>query len=648
MQYIDKLPTGFVNGYKKICPPWGPLGYITYKRSYARKKEEENRTEEWHETVERCVNGIIKIGLKVTEEEAKFIYDSVFRLKCSFSGRALWQLGTSVVDKIGGDSIQNCWCVSINDPIYPFTFAFNELMLGGGVGFNIQREYVYEIPKVKYDVKCIRNDEKDVDFIVPDNREGWVELLRRTLESFFITGKSFTYSTICIRPKGALIKSFGGVASGPEDFCNGIDNICTILRSRAGKKLRPIDCLDIMNIIGTIVVSGNVRRSAQLALGDIDDHQFLDAKNWSKGSIPNWRSMSNNSIVCNKAELLHKGFWETYNGSCEPYGLINLKNCRKFGRLADGIHYRTDNHIIGTNPCGEVPLESYEACNLAEIFLPNIKDSSEFKKIAECMYKVVKTISCLQFYHDKTNEVVKDNHRLGISITGFLQSKFVDDKDFFNSTYKYIERIDKEYSKILGVKQSTKLTTVKPSGTSSLLPGVTPGVHPAYSEYYIRRIRMSSGDPLVDICRQHGYPVEPQIKLDGSYDMETIVVSFPIKTPKDTILAKNVSAIKQLEYQKFLQTYWSDNSVSVTIYYKIEELPEIKKWISDNYDSSVKSVSFLLHKDHGFKQAPYEEITEDQYKQMISKATPIKSILDKDAIGFSDSLECSGGTCPVK
>jgi len=414
-KYVDAIGDPFVNQYKRKTPPWGPVGYCVYKRTYSRKVEGEDRTEEWWETVRRCCNGIIKIGGKFTDNEIKTLYDKVFNLKCSFSGRALWQLGTETVDRLGADSLQNCWSLAVTDPVEAFCFTFDELMLGGGVGFNIQREFVYEMPKVKYDVKVVRRDEKDVDFIVPDNREGWVDLLRRTLTAFYYTGKSFDYSTICVRGKGAPIKGFGGTASGPEDLCNGIEQICNILRGRVGKKLRPIDCLDIMNIIGSVVVAGNVRRSAQVALGDMDDRQYLDAKNWGKGAIPNWRSMSNNSVVCNDFKHLPSKFWSGYNGEGEPYGLINMKNCQTYGRLADGKGYRPDRNVTSVNPCAEIPLVGSsgingqvggESCNLAEIFLPNLAGQEEFKDVDKHL-KFVK-LSC-------------DKHGKGANVTYLRQ-----------------------------------------------------------------------------------------------------------------------------------------------------------------------------------------------------------------------------------
>lgn len=1123
MKYADSLSPRFLDKYANRSAPWGPLGFVTYKRTYARRKDD-GTTEDWNETIARCVNGLLGIGARLTREEAETLYDKVFNLKCTFSGRALWQLGTPTVGRLGGDSMMNCWCVATNDPVESFCFAFNELMLGGGVGFNVQREVVYEMPKVKHDVNIVRRDEKDVDFIVPDNREGWVDLLRKVLSAFYFTGKPFSYSTICIRGKGSPIRSFGGTASGPEDLCAGIDHIVQILRGRVGKKLRPIDCLDVMNVIGSVVVAGNVRRSAQIALGDMDDFQYLDAKNWAKGDVPNWRAMSNNSVVCNKYSHLPDKFWSGYNGDGEPYGLVNLTNCRKYGRLVDGPGYRPDPRVIGTNPCltgdtlvyvadgrshvpiralaedgrdvpvfcfddkkkvtvrymraprmtgcqvpilkiqledgfsvrvtpnhkfmlsdgsyvearevkqgdsiktitrykasmgqvlgsgsnqpywwlsdgrrsnkaehriiaefvngralgrgevvhhkdydgcnnaisnldvmdkkdhddlhrldkmgdnnpmrrakrewssarwheyknkhsvasagvrnkrycgqtnedlrqaalaltrelgrrfsrkewvqyamktglpqnfskwrkdhlggivglakwaaldlglderllnadpravrayerlsregydceivngcvrvvkrcekcgrrfdvaasrrevsfcsrscirhpsadtisrrrqgllrtirnkqevtrekqllvftklrfelgrlpskkewqtecskqkisfeiargsspfrywkdlktsasafnhrvvsveedgyedvyngtvdefhnffvggfeartadghakfvyinnlncGEVPLEHGESCNLSEIFLPRLEDEKEFVQIAGLMVKVTKSISCLTYIHDVTNAVVNKNHRLGNSVTGFLQARRFHDPKLFEEAYRYMEKVDKEYSKELGVGESIKLTTTKPSGTVSILPQVTPGVHPAYAPYYIRRIRMASSDPLVEVCRSHGYHIEPVVNFDGSYDRNTTVVSFPIKSPEDAICAKDVSAVQQLEYHKWLQTHWADNSVSVTVYYRKDELPSIKEWLAENYDKSVKTVSFLLHSEHGFAQAPYEEITAEQYAEM-SKKTRQVTRLDRDQGGEMESMECSSGACPVK
>lgn len=646
MKYASKLDINFVMKYKDKEPPWGPLGYITFKRTYARMTSV-GVTEEWWQTIARCCQGLLDIGGIFTKQEIEQLYDMVFNLKCCFSGRALWQLGTSTVQRVGADSLQNCWHVAVNEP-YAFCFTFNELMLGGGVGFNITPEQVYELPVVKYGVAIERRDENDVDFIVPDNREGWVKLLSKIFESFFFTGRNLTYSTVCIRSKGKPIKGFGGIASGSENLVEGMSQIVGILQSRVNNKLRPIDCLDIMNIIGSIVVAGNVRRAAELAAGSPDDLLFLTAKNWTKTTIPNWRAMSNNAVISNYTSNLPKEFWENYNGTGEPYGLINLDLCRSHGRIIDGYDYRQDNGVTGINPCGEVPLESYEACNLFELFLPNLLSLEEYITAAVLGYKVCKTISKYPFSDRRVNEVVEKNHRLGVSITGVLQSRWVSEPDAMDRVYKAIEESDITYSHELGISTSVKLTTVKPSGTVSLLAGVTSGIHPAFAAYYIRRIRFSSNDAFVKICKDNGYYMEPLLNIDGSRNLDTMVISFPVKTPKQTILANKVTAIDQLKFQSLVQDYWSDNSVSTTCYYKQEELEEIKEYLKENYTDSIKAVSFLLHKEHGFAQAPYEEITSNQYEEIVTKVKPISNIVDTKEYEFNENLECMSGSCPVK
>ncbi len=626
--------------------PWGVLGFITFTRTYARKVKEtdpNSRVETFHETAERVIKACrTQLNCGFTEQEEEELRDIFLNLKGSVAGRFWWQLGTKTVDKLGLLSLQNCAFVTV-DSIRAFTWAMDALMLGTGVGFNIQKEFVYQLPKVKK-VKVTRLDTNDADFIVPDKREGWVQLLEEVLKAHFVTGKNFSYSTVLVRGKGALIKGFGGTASGPEELCTGVAEINKILNARAGKKIRPIDALDVMNVIGSIVVAGNVRRSAEIALGDADDLQFLSSKRWDLGNIPNYRSMSNNSVVCNDINLLPEQFWQGYEGNGEPFGLININLSRKIGRLGDTNY--PDPDVQGYNPCAEQSLANYETCCLSEIFLPNIKSEEELKKVATYLYRINKHSLTLPCHLEETETIVHKHMRMGIGVTGYLQST-EEQKSWLSKTYDHLRAFDKEYSVKNNWPESIKLTTVKPSGTLSLLAGVTPGVHPAYSKYYIRRIRISSSSPLATLCRKHGYFSEYQRNFDGSEDKNTVVVSFPCSVPEGTVVAKDLSAVQQLEYVKRLQTEWSDNSVSCTVYYRKEELPEIKEWLKRNYNEGVKTVSFLLHSEHGFAQAPYEEITKEQFEEYSKLVTPIVSgdIGDEELM---DSMECVGGYCPIK
>jgi ribonucleotide reductase alpha subunit len=622
--------------------PWGEVGYPVFKRTYARAVE--NRTEEWPETVERVVKACNEqLGCGFSDVEKDELRHIMMSLKGTVAGRFLWQLGTETVDRLGLPSLQNCAFVVVDKPVRPFTWAFEMLMLGSGVGFNIQRENVGELPNPLPNVTITRMDKNDADFIVPDSREGWVELLRRVLEASFVTGKGFTFATHLIRSKGSPIKGFGGTASGPEDLVWGMMEINKLLNAKEGAALTPVDCLDIMNIIGRIVVAGNVRRSAQIAIGDPDDVEYLSAKRWDLGNIPNWRAMSNNSVVCGNINNLHESFWDGYNGNGEPYGIINLDATRRMGRTGETQY--PDPEVRGFNPCAEQGLANFETCCLAEIYLPNIESYEELKKVARYLYRINKHSLAIKCAVKETEHIVHRNMRMGIGVTGYLQAT-EEQRTWLDLCYVYLREYDNEYSKLAGFPRSIKLTTVKPSGTLSLLAGVTPGAHPAYSQFYIRRIRMASGSPLVRAAKDSGYPVEFVRNFDGTEDHGTEVVSFPCKFPQGTTLAKDMTAIDQLEVIKRLQKEWSDNAVSVTIYYRLHELENIKLWLRGNLHV-VKSVSFLLHNEHGFDQAPLEEITEEKYLEMSSMVKPLVSI---DGIGFDDVdiADCDTGACPVR
>lgn len=635
-----------------VDTPWSTLGYVTYKRTYSRRLDPSNPegpTEEFEDTVKRVVDAAqVQLGCGFSDAEVSRLNDYLLGLKGTVAGRFLWQLGTDTVNRLGLSSLQNCAFTVVDEPVRPFTWAFDLLMLGSGVGYNIQKKNVDKLPPVNEGFKApTRLDKADADFVVPDSREGWVALLGKTLKAAFLAHKSgrqtFTYSTQLIRSKGAPIKGFGGTASGPEDLVWGIAEISKILEKRAGKQLRPIDCLDIMNIIGSVVVAGNVRRSAQIAIGDCDDIEFLLAKRWDLGNIPSWRAMSNNSVVCDDIKDLHEYFWDGYMGKGEPYGLINLKLSRKIGRLGETEY--PDPKVQGYNPCAEQSLAPYETCCLAEIFLPNIESYDEFVDVAKLLYRVNKHSLALPCHLPETEEIVHSNMRMGIGVTGVLQAT-EEQKDWLYKAYLELREFDKAYSAEHGWPTSVKLTTCKPSGTLSLLPGVTSGIHPAYARYMIRRIRIAANHQLVQTCKDHGYPVEFQRNFDGTEDHSTVVVSFPFSYPENTVLANEMSAIDQLEAVKWLQEVWSDNSVSCTVYYRKEELGEIQAYLKKNWKNGFKSLSFLLHSEHGFQQAPLEEITKEQYEDLVSKTRLITRI-DNGEIGLDDS-ECAGGACPIR
>jgi ribonucleoside-triphosphate reductase (thioredoxin) len=632
----------------KIITPWSSVGYLTYKRTYAQTGPD-GTVEEFPDTVDRVLNACrTQLNVGFTEDEEDRLAEYLLTLKGSVAGRFLWQLGRTTVDRFGLASLQNCAFCVVDEPIRPFCWTMDMLALGAGVGFSVQRKHVEKLPPVtSWFQPPTRVEDAGADFIVPDSREGWCKLLGKVLKAAFLsedeTKGTFTYSTQVIRGKGTPIKGFGGVASGPHDLCAGMDKISEVLMRRRGRKLRPIDALDIMCIIGAIIVAGNVRRSALLALGDPDDVEYLLAKRWDMGNIPSHRGMSNNSVVCDNIGDLHEYFWQSYEGRGEAMGLINLNLASKVGRLGETEY--PDPGVEGVNPCAEQTLDPWETCCLADIFLPNIETKEQLFDVVELLYRVCKHSLLLPAHQPQTEKIVQKNMRMGIGVSGIQQASW-EQNEWLDEAYLYLREFDKNYSDANGMNRSVKLTTVKPSGTLSLLPGITPGIHPGYARYMYRRIQVAAEHSLVKLCRKHGYPVEFKQNLDGSEDYSTVVVTFPFSYPEGTRLAADMTAIDQLKEIRRLQTVWSDNAVSCTVYYTLEELPAVKAYLKRHYDDTIKSVSFMLKKDHGFPQTPFEEISKEEYERLSASVTPITGL--GEALNMSDDAECAGGACPVR
>ena len=308
---------------------------------------------------------------------------------------------------------------------------------------------------------------------------------------------------------------------------------------------------------------------------------------------------------------------------------------------AEGTWKRCVRNISGA----EQSLANYETCCLAEIFLPNVTSKEEMLDVTKLLYRVNKHSLLLPCHLKETEDIVHKNMRMGIGVTGLLQAT-QEQRDWLSDTYVALREYDVVYSKSIGVEPSIKLTTSKPSGSLSLLPGVTPGCHPGYAQYMIRRISMAANHPLVSVCREHGYNVEYKKNFDGSDSRDTVVVEFPFSFPEGTTLAKDMTAVEQLKVVSWLQKNWSDNSVSCTVYYKKEELPEIREYLKKHYKKEHKSISFLLHSGHGFLQAPYEQITKEQFDELVSKTRVITST--EHSLDFDPTDECASGACPVR
>lgn len=618
---------------------WSNLSKVVYKRTYSRV--DSGKPERWEESVDRVIAGNIR-GHNVSEQEIQRLRYFMLNRKAIPAGRGLWFSGSPGHKRIGGVALNNCWFTT-SDEWTNFVLAQDLLMLGGGVGMSVEHRFTSKLPKVRKGVEVIHKATKDADFIVPDSREGWCELTRRVLEAFFVTGKGFTYSTVCLRGAGELIKGFGGVASGPQPVITFIEKLCAILIEREGRMIRPIDAADILCAIAEMVVAGNVRRSALIILGDPWDKEYLKAKRWDLGPIPSQRSNANYSVVCDDIDDLHPLFWKTYEQG-EPFGIVNRKNIQKYGRMGE---LKKDT-AIGVNPCAEATLEDGEPCNLQEIALPNLSGVEEFVEAGRLMHRYGKRVAMEKYHHEKCDEVVKRNRRIGTGITGCLEAPNLFNPSVLSVVYAAIQVENSEYSRELSIQQSIRTTVVKPSGTVSKLLDVRgEGIHPGFSRYMIQRIRFSANDPLIQLLHEAGHRMEPVIKLDGTLDHNTLVVDFYVENPAELPCAdEGYDTWQQLDTLLMAQKYWADQAVSVTVYYRKEEIGKLKEWLANNLQY-LKTISFLCHNDHGFKQAPKEAINKEQYERLSSK---IKSI-DIDAIDAGNDvtgLECEGGACPIK
>jgi len=647
-----RLDAEFLSKFEGQEPEWGPVGKFTFKRTYARPISEDNsQTEEFWQCLERIVNGVYSVqkwhcrhhNLPWSDSKAQRSAQVMFQLMWDFKflpgGRGLWMMGTDYVEKHGSAALNNCAYVSSKDIdinfAEPFCYLMDFSMLGVGVGSDCRGAGKVTIQRP------VQGDDVHV---VADSREGWVDLLFRILEAYVGNGtipKKIDYSQV--RPYGALIKGFGGTASGPDPLIRLISEARRILDGLIGQLITSEAIVDLFDIVGVCVVAGNVRRSAIIMFGNHDDSSFLNLKNpkINSAAMKSHRWASNNSIL---AEV-GMDYTETAAISAragEP-GYMWLDNARKYGRMGELCD---DSRVLGFNPCAEVSLESYELCNLVELFPSRHASYEEFERTIKCAYLYAKTVSLIPTHNPKTNAVMLRNRRIGLSQSGIIQSfKRHGRREHFNwcnKGYAYVTKMDRIYSEWLCVRKSIKKTTVKPAGTTSLLPGVTPGIHFEHSEYYFRTVRVASHNPLVEEYRRAGYRVEQDV-----YDQNkrTSVIYFPVKARLFERGKSDVSIWEQMENAAQMQKNWSDNSVSVTVTFKPEEADDIQRCL-ELYEGRMKTVSFLPLDDHGYEQAPYITITKEEYEA----ANALLGVASFNGIGHDIEATpryCDGDSCVV-
>ncbi|MDB4307249.1 hypothetical protein N9915_00480 [Akkermansiaceae bacterium] len=644
-----RLSDSFVEPYKDKNVPWGPVGYVTYKRTYSRRLNEfdpeATGSEEWYQTCRRVVEGmfntqkehVVRLGLEWNDSKAqrtaKDAYDRLFHLKWTPPGRGLWMMGTKFVEEKTAAGLFNCAFRSTRELAkkggYLFAWMMDALMLGIGVGFDTEGANTLTIQEPQY---------TDDVHIIADSREGWVDSVHLLLDGFFFGSKVPKFDYSAIRPFGALIKGFGGTSSGSGPLEELHRNLIELYTSKVGEDITSVDIVDTENLIGRCVVSGNVRRSAALAMGAHDDKQYLQMKN-DQEKLYHHRWGSNNSF---NAVVGMDYTWHAKQSqkNGEP-GYIWMNNARTKGRFKDGTRL-DDVNVAGFNPCVEQQLEDAELCCLCETFPAKHEDLEDYLKTLKIAYLYGKTITLSNTHWPETNAKMLKNRRIGLSQSGVVQAFNKHGRrtmyEWCDKAYAYVQELDEEYSNWLCIPKSVRMTSIKPSGTVSLLNGSTPGIHFPESEYYIRRIRFSKDSQVLVRLQEAGYNIE-----EDAYTPNTDVVEFPIHEPYFTKGKKSVSMWEQLEIAAQYQHYWADNSVSVTVTFNEEEAAQIKDAL-EMYETRLKAVSFLKYEETGYKQAPYEPISQKQYKEMSKKITPIQRIDNGEAQG---TKFCDGDSCII-
>lgn len=650
-----KLSDGFIEKYKNIKPNFGfgGLGEFVFMRTYSRLKED-GKNEAWYETVRRVVEGIYTVQKQHIEDyrlgwnqskaqkSAQEMYDRIFNFKMLGSGRALWAMGSPVVMEKGlTESLYNCCFIStatikqenVSDP---FVNAMDFLMLGVGVGFDTRGS--------KNNVIIKEPKDKKETYVVSDTREGWTTSVKLLIDSFF-GGINYNFDYTQIRPAGTPIKTFGGISGGYKPLEDLHKTVRKVLSDNIGKNISETVIADIINSIGVAVVSGNVRRSAELLLGDHTD-EFMDLKDYKKNAKrQKWSWASNNSVIGHKGMDYSKIADKLANNG-EP-AVIWIDNMREYGRMRGDERNNKDSRVMGANPCVEITLEDRELCNLVELIPSNHTDLEDFKKTIKYAYLFAKTITLLNTNWSETNKVMLRNRRIGLSITGivqFMEKNGLDTlKSWMEEGYDLAKKYDKIYSEWFAIPESIKITTVKPSGTLSLLAGVTAGIHFPESKHYIRRVRLAKNSPYIGVLKKSNYKIEP-----ASEDPEnTLVVEFPVSLGSNIRTINDTNMWEQLNLASFAQENWSDNSVSVTVTFKSNEKNQIKNAL-DIFQFKLKSVSFLpkLERETPYKQMPYEEISEEQYKKITEKLLPLdfKEMLSTDS---SSEMYCESDVCMI-
>jgi ribonucleoside-diphosphate reductase alpha chain len=622
---------------------------------YAKWVEAEGRRETWGETVDRyfsfMTNHLEKNHNYIPNEKlVAELKEFVFERNVMPSMRSVMTSGAALErDNVAG---YNCAFLPVDSP-RSFDETMYVLMCGTGVGFSVEYKYINKLPAIPEKL-----EKTDTVIVVEDSKQGWAKAYRELLASLW-AGYIPAIDVTKVRPSGARLKTMGGRSSGPQPLINLFDFTISKFKAATGRNLKPIECHDIMCKIGEVVVVGGVRRSAMISLSNINDIEMAQAKsgNWWEASPQ--RALSNNSVAYSRKPGMEQFIaeWKSlYDSKSGERGIYNVAAAQaqaaKFGRRDPEIHY-------GTNPCSEIILRPYQFCNLSEVVVrenDTKKDIERKVELATILGTWQSTLTDFKYLRKIWKDNTEEERLLGVSLTGQFGHKFMSGKEdlvmleaFLMTLREKAREVNKEESGKIGIPESAAITCVKPSGTVSQLVGVSSGMHPWHSPYYIRTVRGSKGDPISTFLKEVGIPVEDDVMKPN----ETYVFSFPVKAPEGAIVRNDLTAIDHLNIWLVYQRAWCEHKPSITVSVKEEEWMEVGAWVYKNFDE-VSGISFLPHSDHTYKQAPYQEVSKEEYEALVAKMPnsirweDLSFYETEDGTSPSATLACSSdGNCEL-
>ncbi len=622
-----------------------------HKSRYARWLDKEGRRENWEETVNRYLD-FFESTLETKTSEAEFskirplLFKQIIELHVMPSMRALMTAGPALKrDAMAGF---NCAYVAIDHP-RAFDESMYVLMCGTGIGYSVERQNISKLPEVAEELH-----KTETTITVHDSKIGWAKALREMI-SLLYAGQIPSWDVSKVRVAGSRLKTFGGRASGPEPLVCLFEFVINLFKNAVGRKLTSIECHDLMCMIADVVVVGGVRRSAMICLSNLSDDRMRNAKSGRWYETHQYRQLANNSAVYNERpdmQIFLEEWKSLYESHAGERGIFNRQGAKK---IVEALGKRDSNYEFGCNPCSEIILRSMGVCNLSEVIIRHGDSLAIIKKkvrIATILGTLQATQTNFRYVRKGWVKNAEEERLLGVSLTGLMDheilSKVSDESRMWLQTLrKYAVKVNEEWSKILNITPATAVTAVKPSGTVSQLVNCSSGLHARYSAQYIRTVRGDIKDPLSSFMTQQGIPSEEAIGKP-----ETVVFSFPIKSPENAVVEGQRTALEQLEYWKMLQEDWCEHKPSCTVYYKEDEFLGVGDWIYKNFDS-ISGISFLPYDDHIYAQAPYQPCDVETYEAAVA-AQP-KTVDWADLISFENedntagtqTYACSGDVCEV-